>query len=113
MKIIDRITIEELRKMSEKMWEPLVKGVVDIKLRLLVVDAGLHSDEELLLLEQGSEQADIWGFNLWPEDFDSDDFIEFDSMINIRPSQNNRSRGVEAPEIRDMIRSIVLEKIDE
>lgn len=112
MKIVERITVEELSVMSENMSEPLVKGVVDIARRLLVVDAGLHADEELLLLEQGSEQANLWGINLWPESFGTDGFIEFDSMINIRPAQNNRSRGVEDPVIRQLIYEIVAEKVD-
>ena len=111
MKIAEKISIKELISMSEKMSEPLVKGVVDIAQRVLVIDAGLHSDEELFLLEQGSEQADLWGINLWPEAFGTDEFVEFDSMINIRPTQNNRSRGVEEPEIRKRIYEIVMEKI--
>ena len=112
MKIAEKITVEELRIMSEKMSEPLVKGVVDISHRLLVVDAGLHADEELFLIEQGSEQADLWGINLWPEFFRTERFIEFDSMINIRPAQNNRSRGVDDPDTRSIIHEIVAEKVD-
>ena len=95
------------------MSEPLVKGVVDVMRRLLVVDAGLHSDEELLLLEQGSNQDDLWGINLWPEHYGTEDFVEFDSMINIRPGQNNRSRSVEDTGIQQLICEIVAEKVDE
>ena len=113
MLIIETISVNELFAMGEKMSDPLVKGVVDVEQRLLVLDAGLHSDEELFLLERGSKQADLWGINLWPESFGTDDFVEFDSMINIRPNQNNRSRGVEAPEIRKLISEIVAEKVYE
>jgi hypothetical protein len=112
MQIADKITIDELSAMSSKMSEPLVKAVVDIERRLLVVDAGLHADEELFLLEQGSAQADLWGINLWPEEYGTGEFVEFDSMINIRPMQSNRSRGVESEETRRIICEIVLEKID-
>jgi hypothetical protein len=49
-----------------------MKEVVDIAKRLLVIDAGLHSDEELFLLEHGSRQEDLWGINLWPESFGTD-----------------------------------------
>jgi len=112
MRIIEKITVEELNVMSEKMSDPLVKGVVDVARRILVLDAGLHADEELFLLEQGSGQANLWGINLWPESFGTDEFIEFDSMINIRPAQNNRSRGVEDPAVRRLICEIVAEKID-
>jgi hypothetical protein len=112
MKIVEKISVEELKVMSEKMSEPLVKGVVDVARRALVIDAGLHADEELFLLEQGSEQADLWGINLWPESFGTDEFIEFDSMINIRPVQDNRSRGVENPAVRRLIYEIISEKVD-
>ena len=112
MKIVEKITLAELSAMSEKMSDPLVKGVVDVARCVLIIDAGLHSDEEFFLLEQGSVQSDLWGINLWPESFGTDEFIEFDSMINIRPAQNNRSRGVEDPAVRRLIREIVAEKID-
>jgi len=110
---VETIKIDELREMSAKMSEPLVKGVVDIVLRKLVVDAGLHSDEELYLLEQGSKQEDLWGINLWPEYYGTDDFVEYDSLINIRPAQNNRSRGVENEATQKLILEIVSEKINE
>ena len=113
MQLVDKISVNELTVMSEKMSEPMVKAVVDINLRMMVVDAGLHSDEELFLLENGSEQEYLWGINLWPESYNSDDFVEFDSMINIRPTQNNRSRGVEDEKIRQIICEIVAEKVYE
>ena len=112
MKIVEKITLDELRVMQENMSEPLVKCVVDVARRLLAADAGLHSDEELLLLEHGSAQEDLWGINLWPEFFGTEGFVEFDSMINIRPAQNNRSRGVDDPAVRQLIYEIVAEKID-
>ena len=107
MKQVDSISVAELQIMSASMYGELVKAVVDIQNKIIVVDAELHADEEQFLLEQGSNQDDLWGINLYPEDFGSDDFIEFDSMINIRPRQNNRSRSVEDPVIQDLIRSIV------
>ena len=112
MKIVEKITIDELKAFAERMYEPLVKAVVDVERHVLVVDAGLHSDEELYLLEQGSVQQDLWGINLWPEEYGTDDFVEFDSMINLRPGQGNRSRGVEDEAVRMQILNIVLEKVD-
>ena len=82
----------------------MVKGVVDIKRELVAVDAELHADLERLLLENGSEQENLWGINFWNSD---ENFVEFDSMINIRPSQNNRSRYVENEKIREKIIEIV------
>lgn len=107
MKIIaDRISIEELREMSVKTFGNLVKAVVDIKKEIMAVDADLHSDLEALLLEKESEQKNLWGINIYPE-MAGDDFVEFDSMINLRPSQDNRSRGVDDIEIRKKILEIV------
>jgi hypothetical protein len=59
-----------------------------------------------LLLEKGSKQQNIWGINLYP-DKTGDDFIEFDSVTNIRPLQQNRSRGVENEKTRRKISEIV------
>ncbi|MBI5135344.1 hypothetical protein HZA86_03890 [Candidatus Uhrbacteria bacterium] len=84
----------------------LVKAVVDIEKGIMAIGGELHADEEALLLEHGSRQKDLWGINLYP-DKTGDDFIEFDSMINIRPSQNNRSRGVEDPEIQRKVIRVV------
>lgn len=108
MKIInDKISIEEIKEMSTKMFESIVKAVVDIELEIMVVDAPFHSDEEALLLENESKQENLWGINLRPEYFGSDNFVVFDSMINIRPRQGNRSRGVDNPHIQKKIISIV------
>lgn len=107
MKIIeDKITLSELKEMSGKMFGNLVKAVVDIKKGIMAMDAPMHSDEEAELIKNGSKQEDLWGINLYPEETD-DNFIEYDSMINLRPAQNNRSRGVDNPEIQKKIIEIV------
>ena len=85
----------------------LVKATVDIKKGLMVIGGELHADEEQLLLEKGSAQADLWGINLYPDRFGTTEFVEFDSMINLRPSQNNMSRGVENPAVRQTIEDVV------
>ena len=113
MQLVNKIPVSELHAMADKMSEPLVKGVVDVYHKLLVVDAEMHVDEEQLLLERGSKQADLWGINLWPVQYGTDKFIEFDSMINIRPWQNNRSRSVDDNELRETIAEIVMEKVYE
>jgi hypothetical protein len=96
--------------MAEGMFGNMVKGVVDIDRDLLALDSQLHSDLEAFLIQDGSEQKSLWGINLYPDELD-ENFIEFDSMINVRPSQNNRSRGVESEEIRQMIVAIVGKRI--
>ena len=62
--------------------------------------------EEQLLLAQGSQQANLWGINLYP-DLGEDHWVEFDSMINLRPAQGNLSRGVDSPEVQRRVREIV------
>lgn len=106
MKIIkDIIFIGELKEMAEKMFGNLVKAVVDIERGIMAVDGELHADEEALLLENGSKQENLWGINIYPE-MTGDDFLEFDSMINLRPSQGNRSRGVDDPKRQKKILEI-------
>jgi hypothetical protein len=84
----------------------LVKAVVDIKRAIMVAGVTMHSDAEELLLEAGSEQADLWGINLYIQQSE-DEWLEYDSVINLRPSQGNDSREVDDPAIRQKIREIV------
>lgn len=108
MKIIrdEKITIAELKEMSKKMFGNLVKAVVDVEQELMAVDAALHADQEAHLLENGSEQEHLWGINIYP-DLNGEDMIEFDSMINLRPYQGNKSRSVEDVILRKKIIKIV------
>lgn len=107
MKQVTSISLSELRLMAEKMYGTLVKADVDISKNIILVDMEMHADGEAHLLENGSKQSDLWGINLHPDKFGSDDFIEFDSMINIRPRQNNPSRDVLDEGVRKQIRGIV------
>lgn len=88
------MTRAELQKIAQERFGDMVKAVVDCKRRIMALGGELHADAEQLLLEDGSQQEDLWGINLYPEK-EGDDWVEFDSMINIRPQQKNRSRGVE------------------
>lgn len=107
MKLINTtISKDELKKMSEGFSAGLVKAVIDIKKGIMVVDASMHADEEKELLDLGSHQDNLWGINLYPE-LSGEDFIEFDSMINVRPRLQNFSRGIEDKNIRKKIISIV------
>ncbi len=103
MKIIDvPIPLIDLETMAQGGFGDLVKAVVDVERGIMAVDGELHADEEALLLEHGSAQNDLWGINIYPE-LSGPDRIEFDSMINIRPSQGNRSRSVDDPDTRERI----------
>jgi len=104
--ISEPITIEELDNMAKKTFGDLVKAVIDIEKEILVIDAELHADEEAYLLEKGSKQENLWGINIYTE-MEGAEQIEFDSMINLRPSQGNNSRGVDNSIIREKILKIV------
>jgi hypothetical protein len=107
MVVIDApISLADLRALAEGRFGNLVKAVVDVERKIMAIDGELHADEEALLLEQGSRQENLWGINIYP-DLEGSDRIEFDSVINIRPSQGNRSRGVDDDTIRDKIVQVV------
>lgn len=107
MKLItDKIKLPELRKMAQAGFGDMVKAVVDVEKGIMAVDGELHADEEALLLRDGSKQEDLWGINLYPE-LPEDGWVEFDSMINVRPAVGNMSRHVESKEIRNKILGIV------
>lgn len=112
MQQIDQaISLTDLTTMSERMYGGLVKGVIDIKRDVLVLDAEMHADLEQFLLQNGSSQNDLWGINLYPHRYNSEEFVEFDSMINLRPSQKNLSRGVEDAAIRQRIIELIAQKV--
>ena len=107
MEIIkDHIALSKLREMSKARFGNMIKAVVDINSEIMAVDAELHADEESLLIENGSEQKDLWGINIYP-DLAGDERIEFDSMINLRPAQGNLTRNVESSDIKLKITNIV------
>lgn len=104
--VTKKISLQEIQEMSKLFTEQLVKGVVDVAQKKIALGAGMHGDEEALLLEQGSEQQNLWGINIYPY-LPKEQWIEYDSMINIRAWQNNRSRSVEDPKLKEMIAEIV------
>lgn len=107
MRILDQpTTAEELKKVAAERFCDLVKAVVDVHRELVAIDAELHSDLEALLIQSGSEQRSLWGVNFYP-DLHGDDFVEFDSIVNVRPSQGNKSLGVENEETRRKIIQVV------
>jgi hypothetical protein len=102
----DPISIKEVRTLARERFGDMVKGVVDIARGVLILDADLHADQEAQLLAEGSAQRDLWGINLYP-DLEPADWLEFDSMINLRPSFGNRSRCVDDPATREAIVQLI------
>ena len=108
IKIIkNSITRNELARIAEEGFGDFVKAVVDVGQDIMAVGGELHADEEAMLAEEeGTKREDAWGINLYPEK-QGEYFIEFNSMVNIKPHLGNRSRSVESEEVREKIRSIV------
>lgn len=110
--IMRRVTLEEpiqladLRQFVPGRFRDFVKAVIDLRRQVMILDADMHADQEAVLLAEGSRQRDLWGINLYPQ-LDGEDWLEFDSMINMRPSFGNRSRGVDDATTRDGIRTLV------
>jgi hypothetical protein len=102
----DAISRDELAEIAKQQFVDMVKAVVDVEQGIMAVGGELHSDEEAVLLDQGSAQRHLWGINLYP-DKPLNEWIEFDSMINVRPSGGNRSRYVESPEMRAAVTRII------
>ena len=104
--IKEKISLEELKAIAKEWYGDMVKGVADVERGIIAFGGELHSDEEAVLLDDGSKQRDLWGFNIY---FDEprDSWIQFHSMINLRPSQGNHSRLVEDESVKEKIIEIV------
>ena len=103
----DPVARAELQHIAEGQFGDFLKAVVDIEQGIMAIGGELHADIEVVLTEQiESKREFTWGINLYPEKFDND-FIEFDSMINIKPQYGNRSRGVGDVKVQEQIRNIV------
>ena len=105
--LVDKpIARKYLIEMAQEQFGDMVKAVVDIEKEVMAIGGGLHSDEEAFLLDRGSNQEKLWSINLHAGR-DLPEMVEFDSVINIRPRQDNRSRGVEDASVRDDIIAVV------
>jgi len=102
----DPISLDELRGLVPGRFRDMIKAVVDLRRYILVIDADMHADQEAMLLAEGSDQRDLWGINLYPQ-IEGPDWLEFDSMINLRPSFGNRTRGVDDAATRESIAAVV------
>lgn len=94
-------TPEQLHEMLEH-YGVMLKIVVDVRRELLAGGGEMHADCEDVLLETGSESDDLWGANWYP----SEQRIEFESLINIRPRLGNRSMIIQSETIRQPVERI-------
>ena len=99
------VSKQVLKDSAKNLYGDFVKAVVDVEKGIMAIGSKFHADAEKMLLEDGSQQQGLWGINLWVDK--EKDWIEFNSMINIRPEANNRTRGIESEEIKEKIRLVV------
>lgn len=104
--IKDKITKAELALLAQEQFGDFVKAVVDIEKGIMAIGGELHADMEAFLVAKGSLLNNLWGINLHP-DLAEDEWVEFNSMINIRPLQGNRSRGIESLEVQKKVKAVV------
>lgn len=105
--IKNSVSRQELREIAARQFGDFVKAVVDVEQKIMAIGGELHADEEVVLSEtENSRREDTWGVNLYP-DTSGEEWIEFDSMVNIKPHHGNRSRDVEDAAIREKIRLVV------
>jgi hypothetical protein len=97
---------EEFQKIADHIFGNMLKAVVDVKREVVAIDAELHVDLAEFLVENGSTGNDLWGINIYPA-MSRDDWLEYDSMVNLKPQLGNRSRDVEDPIVRAKIRKIL------
>lgn len=102
--ITQPISLAEIHEKHSDFYEAMVKIVVDLKEKKIAINADLHVDLEQALLEEGSSQGDLWGANLY---FEREGWIEYNSMINLRPSQGNFIMDVQDPKLQEQIRELV------
>ncbi len=108
--IRDTITQDELRQIGKEFYQTMIKGVVDIEKKIIVFGGEYHMDANVVLLEDGSKQKNIWGFNVY-FDKSRDNWIEYTSLINIRPLQENYDMEVSDGNIRSVMKEIINSKI--
>ncbi len=100
--LTQKATPEELKQISEH-FHGFIKVVVDLEQGILCAGADRHVDEEQELLINGSKQANLWGGGF---DIETGE-IDYNSMINLRPNQDNPSRDILSTEIREKFDKIV------
>ena len=106
--VSDQISTEEIRELAQEFYVNMIKGVVDIEKEVIALGGEYHMDANVFLLEKGSKQENVWGFNIHlHKQKDSEEWIEYTSLINIRPNQGNRSMEIQDEDIRQKIKEIL------
>lgn len=111
LKIVEQpITKIELQALAKEIFGDMVKGTVDIANGKMALGGEMHIDSNELLIKSGSDQLDIWGFNIYPE-MPFDDCLEYNSLVNIKPALGNRSADIQDKKIRDKVRKAIMKYV--
>lgn len=106
----DTISVAQLQDIAKEFYAPMIKGAVDVEKELVAFGGEYHMDANNMLVEQGSEQKDIWGFNIYT-DKPRDSWIEYTALINIRPVNKNPDMEIENAGLRARMKDIIDSKI--
>jgi len=104
--ITEKISRDELQSIAKEIFGDMVKIVVDLDRKIMAAGGQMHYDSEQVLLKNGSIQENLWGANIYP-DRAKDERIEYTSLINIRPRDNNRGMEVQDQDIRDQMKKVI------
>ena len=106
--VTDRATPQQIQEMLEEL-KTYIKLAVDIRRKIVAGGGTLHADCEAVLLEHGSQQIDVWGADWFPESRK----VRFESLINIRPKQGNRSLAINDSMLRETVEAVVRQRFGE
>ncbi len=107
-----QIKKSKLLEIAKDGFGDLIKAVVDVKKGIMTIGGELHADAQAILLEKGSNLEDLWGINIYPEK-SKKECIEFTSMLNVKPSQGNRTKEIQCPKMKQKITNIVNQLIQD
>lgn len=101
-----KISHSQLKSLCDQWFGEMAKVVVDIERRVIGIGGELHADAEALLIQDGSNQKNIWGANYYPK-FGPKDRIEYTALINVRPRQNNPSMEIIDDRIKIKLKEVI------
>ena len=104
--IRSKISRDYLNQLVKENYGDMIKGVVDLGRQIIALGGELHADAEEILLEDGSRQEFLWGFNIFPSR-PSAEKIEYVSMINVRPKQNNFTPTIRDLKLQEQIKNLI------
>ena len=110
--VTEPIALDEVRELAKELYHDMVKGVADVRQGIIALGGEWHMDGNNELIRHGSEQPDLWGFNLYVDER-GDAAVEYISLINIRPAQGNREMELKDTATRAQIRAILQRLVPE